>query len=39
MHGYLKSYGIFVVFMAVTKLVVAPVVKQLNVPIVSDILG
>lgn len=39
MNAHLKSYLWFVGFMAVTKIVVAPVAKQLNIPIVSDILG
>jgi hypothetical protein len=39
MNSTIKSYLWFVGFMAVTKLVVAPVAKQLNVPIVSDLLA
>ena len=39
MNSTVKSYLWFVGFMAVTKLVVAPVAKQLNIPMVSDLLG
>jgi|DEB19_MinimDraft_2_1074335.scaffolds.fasta_scaffold00165_24 hypothetical protein len=39
MNSTVKSYIWFLGFMAVTKLVVAPVAKQLNVPIVSDLLA
>lgn len=39
MHSTVKSYLWFIGFMAVTKLVVAPVAKQLNVPIISDVLA
>lgn len=39
MNSTVKSYLWFVGFMAVTKLVVAPVAKQLNVPIISDLLA
>jgi hypothetical protein len=39
MQAQLKSYLWFVGFLAVTKIVVAPMAKQLNIPVVSDILG
>ena len=39
MNSTIKSYLWFVGFMAVTKMVVAPVAKQLNIPVVSDILA
>lgn len=39
MQAHLKSYLWFVGFLAVTKIVVAPMAKQLNIPVVSDILG
>lgn len=39
MHSTVKSYLWFIGFMAVTKLVVAPVAKQLNVPLISDVLA
>lgn len=39
MNAHVKSYLYFVAFLAVTKIVVAPVAKQLNIPVVSSILG
>ena len=39
MHQYVKSYLVFVGFLAVTKIVVSPIAKQLNIPLVSDIVG
>jgi|GEM_PF-3154527 len=39
MNAHVKSYLIFVAYMAVTKIVVAPVVKQLNIPVISDVLA
>lgn len=39
MNAHIKSYLYFVAFLAVTKIVVAPVAKQLNIPIVSSVLG
>ena len=39
MNSTVKSYIWFLGFMAVTKLVVAPVAKQLNIPMVSDLLA
>lgn len=39
MNSHIKSYLWFIGFMAVTKLVVAPVAKQLNIPLVSDVLA
>lgn len=37
MNAHIKSYLWFVGFMALTKVVVAPVAKQLNIPVVSSI--
>lgn len=39
MNAHVKSYLIFIAYMAVTKIVVAPVAKQLNIPVVSTILA
>lgn len=39
MNAHVKSYLWFIGFLAITKLIVAPVAKQLNVPMVSDVLG
>lgn len=39
MHAYVKSYLVFIAFLAVTKIVVSPVAKSMNIPIVSDIVG
>lgn len=39
MNSTVKSYLWFLGFMAVTKIVVAPVAKQLNIPLVSDVLA
>ena len=39
MNAHVKSYLWFLGFMAVTKIVVAPVAKQLNIPVVSDVLA
>jgi hypothetical protein len=39
MNAHLKSYAFFIGFMILTKLVVAPVAKQLNIPVVSDLLA
>ena len=39
MQAHLKSYLWFVGFLALTKIVVAPIAKNLNVPVVKDILG
>jgi hypothetical protein len=39
MNAHLKSYLWFVGFLAVTKIVVAPIAKNLNVPLISDIVG
>lgn len=39
MNAHVKSYLWFLAFMGVTKIVVAPVAKQLNIPLVSDIVG
>lgn len=37
MNTHVKSYLYFIGFMALTKIVVAPVAKQLNIPVVSSI--
>ncbi len=37
-NPYVKSYLTFVVFLAVTKIVVAPIVQNLNVPLLKDVL-
>lgn len=37
MNQYVKSYITFFAFMVVTKVVVAPIVKSLNIPLLSDI--
>lgn len=39
MNSYLKSYLTFFAFMAITKIVVAPVLKSVNIPLLSDIVG
>ena len=39
MNAHIKSYLWFLGFLAVTKVVVAPVAKQLNIPLVSDIVA
>ena len=39
MQAHVKSYLWFIGFMAITKIVVAPMAKQLNIPLVSDIVG
>ena len=39
MNATVKSYLWFIGFLAVTKMVVSPVAKQLNIPIVSDVLA
>lgn len=39
MNSTVKSYLWFLGFMAVTKIVVAPVAKQLNIPMISDVLA
>ena len=39
MNSYVKSYLMFVAFLAVTKIVVAPVAKSVNIPIVTQVLG
>jgi hypothetical protein len=38
MNTHVKSYLWFVAFMAVTKIVVKPIVGSLNIPLVKDIL-
>ncbi len=37
MNSYVKSYAIFLAFTLVTAIVVRPIAKQMNVPILSDI--
>lgn len=39
MHAYVKSYLTFFAFMAVTTIIVRPIVKSLNVPLLNDIVG
>lgn len=39
MNEHLKAYAWFVGFLVVTKIVVAPVARQLNIPVVSDALA
>lgn len=37
MQSHVKAYAWFLAFMVVTKVVVAPVAKQMNIPFVSDL--
>lgn len=37
-NPYVKSYITFIAFLAVTKIVVAPIVQNLNVPLLKDVL-
>lgn len=37
MHAYVKSYLTFFAFMAVTAIVVKPLIKSLNVPLLTNI--
>lgn len=37
-NPYVKSYVTFIAFLAVTKIVVAPIVQNLNVPLLKDVL-
>ena len=37
MNQHVKSYLVFLAYMAVTKLVVQPVATQLNIPLISSI--
>lgn len=39
MNAHVTSYLWFLGFLAVTKIVVAPIAKQLNIPVVSAVLG
>lgn len=39
MNSHVKSYLWFLGFMALTRLVVQPVAKQVNIPLVSDLIG
>lgn len=39
MNQHIKSYLWFIGFLAVTKIVVSPIAKNLNIPLVSDIVG
>jgi hypothetical protein len=39
MNAHLKSYIWFVAFLAVTKIVVKPIATNLNIPLISDIVG
>ncbi len=37
MNGYLKSYAMFVAFLLVTKIVVAPAAKSFGLPYLGDL--
>ena len=37
MNQYVKSYAIFLAMMVATKVVVAPILKNMNVPYLSDL--
>ena len=39
MNQHVKSYIWFVGFLALTKIVVAPIAKNMNIPLLSDIVG
>jgi hypothetical protein len=39
MHAQVKSYLYFLAFSAITAIVVRPVVKSLNVPLLTQIVG
>ena len=39
MKQYVHSYITFVAFLAVTKIVVAPIAQNLNVPLLKDVLA
>lgn len=39
MNAYIKQYAVFVAFLAVTKIVVAPIAKQMNIPVLSSVVG
>lgn len=36
MNGHIKAYAVFVAFYLVTKIIVAPVVNKLNLPIIGQ---
>lgn len=38
MTDQIKAYAYFLAFLAVTKVVVAPIAKQMNIPMISNIL-
>ena len=39
MNEHIKSYLWFIGFLAVTKIVIKPIATNLNIPLVSDIVG
>jgi len=39
MNAYLKQYAVFIAFLAVTKIVVAPIAKQMNIPVIGTVVG
>lgn len=39
MNAYVKNYAMFLAFLAVTKIVVAPIAKQMNIPVLSSVVG
>lgn len=39
MNEHLKSYAWFLGFIVITKIVVAPVARQMNIPVLSDALA
>lgn len=39
MKSYLHSYLTFVAFLAVTRIVVAPIATSMNIPILKDVLA
>lgn len=39
MNGYVKSYLTFFAFLAITKIVVGPALKSVNIPIVSSVVS
>lgn len=39
MSQHLKAYGWFVLYMAVTKIVVKPIADSVNIPVLTTILG
>lgn len=39
MQAHLKAYGWFILYMAVTKIVIKPIADNLNVPLIKDVLA